>query len=156
MSTMNQSGTQTGKASLLQRAKGALVNNWNTIRWFVAILALVVAAALFAHWNEQRAQKFSTEELSGIRKLVTFAGKSAREAQRTQSNPLQALLHVNYALCFVNAANHMIGDPATLQKLSNINVIALKQHLMTSQAQLLNKIRNQCTEKAKQTDLLEK
>lgn len=149
-------GTAGGEQmSFWERAKRTVSESWSTIRWFVAILALVVAAALFAHWNAQRAQQFSAEELNGIRKLVVFAGKSAREAQKTQANSLQALLHVNYALCFVNAAKHMVGSAATLQQLTNVNVAALQQHLVTSQAHLLNKIRAQCVQSAAQRDLLQ-
>jgi hypothetical protein len=137
------------------RAKQLVTEHWSAIRWFIGILAVVIAAALFAIWNAKRAQQFSTEELVGIQKLLGFAIKSAREAQKTLTNPLQSLLHVNYALCFVNAGKHMVGGFETLQTLSpGIDVAELHQHLTQLQAQLLNKIRQQCTENALRSDLL--
>lgn len=131
--------------SLWDRAKTVIVENWSTIQWFVIILGILIAAALFAIWNAQRSQKFSAEELNGIQKLIHFASKSARESQRTQVNSLQSLLHTNYALCFINAAKHMVGGFETLQSLTpTINVAELHQFLTQSQIQLLTKIRQQC------------
>ena len=151
---MSNESAADDSSSLWQRAKQLISENWSAIRWFLAILAVVIAAALFAIWNAQRAQKFSSEELLGIQKLVVFAGKSAREAQRTQANPLQSLLHVNYALCFINAAKHMVGGIDALQRLATINVVQLVQYLTATQAQLLNKIRQQCADNAMQNQLL--
>ena len=140
--------------SFWQRTKHAISDNWSTIRWFVAILAVVVAAALFAMWNAQRAQRFSADELAGVQRLIVFAGKSAREAQKTQTNTLQSLLHVIYAVCFINAAKHMVGGIDALQRLTPVNIVELQQYLTQSQAQLLNRVQQQCTSNATQSDLL--
>lgn len=137
-----------------QRVKDVFWENWGTIKWFVIVLAIVIGAALFAIWNAQRTQKFSTEELNGIQKLINFAAKSAREAQKTQSNTLQSLLHVNYGICFINAAKHMVGSMDTLQNLSPININEMYQFLTQTQIHLLNRIRQQCVENATRNDLL--
>lgn len=134
-------------SSIVTRVKDFVTNNWTTIRWFIIVLLFVVGAALFALWNASRAQRFSAEELAGIERLIVFAGKSAREAQKTQQNTLQALLHTIYAICFINSAKHMVGGIDALQKLTPINVVEMHEYLSHSQMQLLSKIQQQCAVK---------
>ena len=131
--------------SMFQKAKDFVSNNWTTIRWFLVVLLFVIGAALFALWNASRAQRFSTDELEGIQRLIVFAGKSAREAQKTQQNTLQSLLHTIYAICFINSAKHMVGSMDALQKLTPVNVAEMHEYLTASQMQLLSKIQQQCT-----------
>lgn len=133
------------QTSVLQKAKDFVADNWSTIRWFIVVLLIVVGAALFALWNASRAQRYSADELAGIQRLVVFAGKSAREAQKTQQNTLQSLLHTIYALCFINSAKHMVGGMDALQKLTPVNIKEMHQYLTTSQMKLLSRIQQQCT-----------
>ena len=145
--------------SLWTSAKEAIVGSWSTIRWFVIILAIVIGAALIAHWNSQRAQQFSAKELDGVRTLIDYATKCTDEAQRTHTNSLQSLLHTNYAICFINAAKHMVGgDVETLQTIigPKTSIAQLHTHLSGVQAQLLRRIRQQCYEKYTKSDLLGK
>lgn len=152
--TVMQTETAAPK-SLWESAKQTIRGSWSTVRWFVLILAFVIAAALFAHWNAQRAQQFSAKELDGVRKLIHYASGSAEKAQQTRQNALQSLLHTNYAICYVNAAKHMVGGAETLQKIvENTNINAFHTHLQSMQAQLLNKIRQQAMQKSVETDLL--
>lgn len=133
--------------SFLKKVRDFVSNHWTTIRWFIIVLLLVIGAALFALWNAARAQRFSSEELAGIERLIVFAGKSAREAQKTQQNTLQSLLHTIYAICFINSAKHMVGGIDALQKLTPINVVEMHEYLTKSQMQLLSKIQQQCATK---------
>ena len=135
------------QASFYQKTKDFVSNHWATIRWFLVILLFVIGAALFAMWNASRAQKFSSEELAGIQRLVVFAGKSAREAQKTQQNTLQSLLHTIYGICFINSAKHMVGGMEALQKLTPVNVAEMHEYLTASQMQLLSRIQQQCNVK---------
>mgnify|MGYP006910163256 CR=1 FL=1 len=122
-------------------------NPKTTIKWFIGVLLFVIAAAIFALWNSSRSQKFSSEELAGIQRLVVFAGKSAREAQKTQQNTLQSLLHTIYALCFINSAKHMVGGLDALQKLTPVNIVEMHEFLTNSQMRLLSKVQQQCLSK---------
>lgn len=133
--------------SVFQKAKDFVSNNWTTIKWFIGVLLFVIAAAIFALWNSSRSQKFSSEELAGIQRLVVFAGKSAREAQKTQQNTLQSLLHTIYALCFINSAKHMVGGLDALQKLTPVNIVEMHEFLTNSQMRLLSKVQQQCLSK---------
>lgn len=159
MQASDDSKVDDGSKSLWTNVKETIVGSWSTIRWFVIILAVVIGAALIAHWNSQRAQQFSAKELDGVRTLIDYATKCTDEAQRTHNNSLQSLLHTNYAICFINAAKHMVGgDVETLQTIigAKANVAQLHAHLNASQAQLLRKIRQQCYEKYSKSDLLNK
>ena len=141
--------------SMWSGAKQKIIELWPVIKWFALILAIVVSAALFAHWNAQRAAHLSTKELQGIKRLLSFVTISAEQAQKTRAEPLQSLLHANYAICFLNAAKNMIdGGQMTLQQLApEIDIATLHSSLKEMQLQLLQRIRQRCFESAQAKDI---
>jgi len=146
---------QPNSASLWDRTKRFFVEHSDTIKWFVIVIAALLAIAILSLWNERRTQRFSKDEVKGVRNLLYFANSSAQQAQKSLASPLQALLHVNYSICFINAAKHMVGE-STLQSLADFDVATLHAQLENTQANLLMKINQQCLKpSATQRDVLQ-
>jgi hypothetical protein len=115
------------------------------IKWVVLVIGLFIAIAFFAKWNASRYQTITKQEKEQIKSLMGYAQKSAQEAQdNMDTDALQALLHSNYAVCYVNAAKHIVGEQA-LSKIIDMPVQDLEQHVQGLQRSILTKVEQQCT-----------
>ncbi len=123
--------------------KKGTIRVFHAIKWALLVILFFVVLAIFASWNMKRNKKYSKEELSNIRSLVLYAAKSAEEAERiAEENPLQALLHANYAVCYVNAAKHMVTEQA-IEGMLGTDIQELEQYLTQLQQTLLITVEQQ-------------
>jgi hypothetical protein len=113
---------------------------WQPMRWVLVVVAVFTLLALASVWNMRRAKTFSKAEQSRIQSLLQYATKSAQEAERIEHNdPLQALLHADYALCYNNAAKHIV-DAKTLEALLGANAAEFDAYLQELQHRQLSRI----------------
>lgn len=138
----NTSGATT-TPGLISKVKTSSWKAFHAVKWILLVVFAFIILALIASWNMRRSQKYSKEELQNIKSLVLYAAKSAEEAERIkQTDPLQALLHANYAVCYVNAAKHMVNEK-TIGGLLGADVQELEQYLTLLQQSLLNTVEYQ-------------
>lgn len=133
-----------GGDSRWKRMKDGAVRVFNSIKWVLLVIIVLVVVALLARWNVDRTKRYSPAALDKVKQLVEYAGKSAEEAERTQHDPMQSLLHANYAVCYVNAAKHMVDDE-TLQKLVVTDMAELEEYLKQLQQRAIQLVEHQAT-----------
>lgn len=123
-----------------QRLRDALKKMWNSFRWVLLVVAVFTVLALASVWNMKRAKTYTKSELSRIQSLLQYAAKSAEEAERAEkTDPLQALLHANYALCYLNASKHIV-DAKTIESLLGSNVDEMDRYLKDLQHRQLQRV----------------
>lgn len=93
---------------------------WSTFKWILLVVVAFAAFALFSMMNTKKSKIPNKSELNHVQSLLSYAAKSAQEAESVQNtDPLQALLHANYAVCYLNASKHMIDDDNVNKILDN-------------------------------------
>lgn len=112
--------------------KNGVASLYHTLKWVVVVVAFFALLIWASSWNAQRTVQYSETELEKVRELVVYANRSATEAQRV-SDPLQALLHIDYAVCYLNASKHLVPDPKTLEELTGTNLVDLEQSFARAQ-----------------------
>lgn len=117
-----------GSAAAWKRFKEGAVRVFNSIKWILLVIVILASVALLARWNVERTKRYSPLALDKVKELIDYAAKSAYEAERTQHDPMQSLLHADYAVCYVNAAKHMVDDE-TLKKITGNDMAELEQYL---------------------------
>lgn len=136
-----------GQSTVVPWWKGvqsAAVKVFNVVKWVLLVIAVFLVLALIASWNMNRHKTYSKQELQQVHSLVLYAAKSAEEAERVgRTDPMQGLLNANYAVCYVNAAKHMVNDE-TLESLVGTSMAELEQYLNQLQHTLLQTVLKQC------------
>lgn len=123
-----------------KRTKTALCKFWRSIRWILLVVVIFAALAAVSIYNSRRTKRLSPYHLERIRSLLQFASKSADEAERiAEDEPIQALLHANYAVTYFSAAKHLI-DAKTIESLIGTNLDELEQYLKALQQRLLARV----------------
>lgn len=131
------------KADWMSRVKAGALRVFHAVKWVALVVVFFLLLAIVASWNMNRKKSYSKQELQNIRSLVLYAAKSAEEAERIgRDDPLQALLHANYAVCYVNAAKHMV-DEKTIEGLIGADVQEIEQYLNQLQQTLLSTVEYQ-------------
>lgn len=142
---------QTKKSDWMSNLKAGALRVFHAVKWVLLVILVFLVLAIIASWNMNRNVRYSKQELQNIRSLMLYAAKSAEEAERIGTDdPLQALLHANYAVCYVNAAKHMVDDK-TIQGLLGSSVAELEQYLAQLQQTLLNQVEWQLAQQAAST-----
>lgn len=132
-----------GKGDWMSKVKAGAVRVFHAVKWVALVVVFFLLLAIIASWNMNRKKTYSKEELQNIRSLVLYAAKSAEEAERIgRDDPLQALLHANYAVCYVNAAKHMV-DEKTIAGLIGADIQEIEQYLNQLQQTLLSTVEYQ-------------
>jgi len=120
------------------RKKGLEI--FHAVKWVLLVVGVFFVLAVIASWNMNRNQTYSKQELQQIKSLTLYAAKSAEEAERIgRDDPLQALLHANYAVCYINAAKHMVNEQ-TIENLMGADMNELEQYLTQLQETLLGSV----------------
>ena len=139
--------SQTPQKTVVPWWKGvqnAAVKVFDVLKWVLLVVAVFLVLALLASWNMNRHKTYSKQELQQVHSLVLYAAKSAEEAERVgRTDPMQGLLNANYAVCYVNAAKHMVNDE-TLESLVGTSMAELEQYLNQLQHTLLQTVLKQC------------
>lgn len=139
-----QEQTESPTRKWMKNAQNGAVRAFNAVKWILLVVGFFLVLAIIASWNMNRNQTYSKQELQQIRSLVLYAAKSAEEAERIgRDDPLQALLHANYAVCYVNAAKHMVNEQ-TIEGLSGADMGELEQYLTQLQQTLLHTVERRC------------
>lgn len=128
------------KTAMTTRMKEWAKKLWQPLRWVLLVVAVFTVLALASVWNMKRAKTFSKAELSRIQSLLQYSAKSAQEAEKAErDDPLQALLHANYALCYLNACKHIV-DTKTIESLLGTNAGELDAYLQDLQHRQLSRL----------------
>lgn len=115
---------------------------WNVLKWVLLVVLVFAVLAAVSAWNIRRSKTYTKEELERIRSLLEYSAKSAEEAERTErDDPLQALLHANYAICYLNASKHIVDEKA-VESLLGAHVPELEHYLKQLQHRLLDTVYN--------------
>lgn len=109
----------------------------------VVIVAIALGIAWANKWNERRKHALSPRCKTTAKLLLTKAMQYG--AQATQDdNPMYALMHVNYALGYVEAARTIATDEQ-LAELVSYEPHALYQALLQAQQSAMTMLANYCT-----------
>lgn len=123
-----------------KKAKTTLCKFWNAVKWILLVVVVFAALAAVSLYNSRKSKRLSPYHLERIRSLLQFASKSADEAERmAEDEPVQALLHADYAVTYFSAAKHLI-DAKTIESLIGTNLDELERYLKSLQERLLARI----------------
>lgn len=127
-------------AARWKKTKELLKKFWSWFKWILLVVVVFGALALVSWYNSRKSKRLSPYYLERIRTMLQFASKSADEAERiSQDEPVQALLHANYAVVYFAAAKHLVDD-RTIESLIGTNLQELDAYLKALQQRLLVKI----------------
>jgi predicted negative regulator of RcsB-dependent stress response len=122
----------------MEQIMGMEPETFHKVKWAGLIVLVILVVAGLLTWNSFRVKKYTPETLQKITQLLEFAAKSAEDAERVASEePLQALYHAHYAICFVNAARFVVdNDDKLLKRLSGTDMDELQRYLRSLQTRL--------------------
>ena len=128
------------KAPLWPRVKTTLCKIWHWTKWILLVVIIFAALAAISIYNARRKRNLTPHQLERIRSLLQYASKSADEAERiADDQPIQALLHADYAVTYFSAARHLV-DEKTIESLLGTDFAELQQYLQQLQQRLLERV----------------
>jgi len=128
------------KAPAWPRIKGTMCKIWKSVKWILLVVLIFAALAAVSIFNSRRKRHLTPHQLERIRSLLQYASKSADEAERiAEEQPIQALLHADYAVTYFSAARHLV-DEKTIESLLGTDFNELQRYLQQLQQRLLERV----------------
>jgi len=128
------------KPPVWPRVKRTMCKIWHSVKWILLVVVIFAALAAVSIFNSRRKRHLTPHQLERIRSLLQYASKSADEAERiADEQPIQALLHADYAVTYFSAARHMV-DEKTIESLLGTDFNELQQYLQQLQQRLLERV----------------
>lgn len=113
---------------------------WKSVKWILLVVIVFAALAAVSLYNSRRSRKLTPYQLERIQSLLQYASKSAHEAERiADDQPIQALLHADYAVTYFSAARHLV-DEKVIESLIGTNYEELQRYLQQLQQRLLERV----------------
>jgi hypothetical protein len=123
-----------------RKFKATALKIWNVAKWILLVVLVFALLAGLSLYKARQSKRLTPFQYERIKSLIQYASKSAHEAERIASDePIQALLHADYAVTYFSAARHIV-DKATIESLIGANADELESYLKSLQQRLVAQI----------------
>lgn len=124
-------------AAKKEKLKATAKKVWDVAKWVLLVIVIFGLLAALSVYNSRKSKRLTPFQYERIKSLLQYASKSAHEAERIASDePIQALLHADYAVTYFSAARHLT-DKATIESLIGANSDELEAYLKGLQQRLV-------------------